>query len=126
VEGVISVRPAAAFVIVRRRNRDGHIAQMHMQLSRMRVERKSADMPQDREGRHDPETEPSHRRVLAMHIASPTNAILEGWCLSNTTPSRPDPRRPRAVAVYEPGMPSAGTTGSFGTRANASLSGAHY
>ena len=75
--GVIGIRPAGTFVTVRRRNRDGHIAQMHMQLRRMRMERESADVPQDRKDR-DPETEPSRRRALAMHIASHTNAILEG------------------------------------------------
>ena len=83
VEGVIDIRPAGALVTVRRRYRDGHITQMHMQLRRMRVERKSADVPQDREDR-DPKTEPRHRRVLAMHIASRMNPILEGARLSNT------------------------------------------
>jgi len=83
MERVIGIRPAGALVTVRGRYRDGHIAQMHMQLRRMRVERKGADVPQDREGR-DPETEPSHRRVLAMHIASRMNPILEGARLSNT------------------------------------------
>ena len=83
MERVIGIRAAGALVTVRGRYRDGHIAQMHMQLRRMRVERKGADVAQDREGR-DPETEPSHRRVLAMHIASRMNPILEGARLSNT------------------------------------------
>src|SRR2546430_11762111 len=71
----------SALVTVRWRNRGGHIAQMHVHLGRMRVEREGADMPQDREDR-DRETEPRRRRALAMHIASHTNAILEGPRLS--------------------------------------------
>jgi len=89
MEGVIGIRPAGALVTVRRRSRDGHIAQMHMQLRRMRVERKSADVPQDCRDR-DPETEPSHRRVSTLHSAARTNAILESARLSNTEASRPE------------------------------------
>ena len=90
MQGVIGVRPAAAglLMIVRRRDRARHIAQVHVQFSGVGVEGKAADVAEDRE-HGDPEEKPICRSESAPHIRFDGQAIPSPRCVSKRSSGVP-------------------------------------